>query len=388
VLSWTGESRKVALVLSGGGAKGAFQLGALEYLCQTRFANSWDMVVGTSIGAMNSGGLAQFNKAEQCSRAVPMLAEFWEEIEEPDDIFESWSFFTIGKCLNPINFLSLANGWYTKGGMCSTEPGAERYSAKVSRHAISRSNVQLFVSAGALNNTDHPFWFTNSNPHIIDYIMASGGMAPVFPPKKVDGMYYVDGGFFSNVPILKAIEEGATEVYVFLLSPLGNQASLDFFQAADDEKMGPAAASYLQEVITRQLLLYNELRIACLQYPDIVLRGLIPARDIGATTGFTADEISNMRQYGYEVASEVGFLDLCEVATTLAGNIGKEFQEIKEFHAKTETSNYNKNVLVGLAIAAAGALVGGFIAFAVVRRSNRGGVDNSGYFAAPTNPSQ
>ena len=59
-----------ALVLSGGGAKGAYEVGALQRICEGEHANSWSMITGTSIGALNAGALAQWPQAEQCSKGV------------------------------------------------------------------------------------------------------------------------------------------------------------------------------------------------------------------------------------------------------------------------------------------------------------------------------
>ncbi|CAJ1453019.1 unnamed protein product [Effrenium voratum] len=60
-----------ALVLSGGGAKGAFELGVLEGICKNeslRHLRNWSMIVGTSIGALNAGALAQFPPHLQCTQ--------------------------------------------------------------------------------------------------------------------------------------------------------------------------------------------------------------------------------------------------------------------------------------------------------------------------------
>jgi len=373
---------KRAMILSGGGAKGAYQLGALQYLCETDYKNSWDMVIGSSIGAMNAVALAQYQKHEFCSKGVKTLNDFWKSIKEKDDVFESWNWLTFGECLNPINFLSIANGWYKKGGMCSTEPGAKKMQAAVSASRIANSNLQLFVSASALNDTTRPYWFSNKSPNVIDYALASGALAPVFPPKKVNGMYYIDGGYFSNVPILKALEEGATEIYVFLLSPLGNQADeKKAFEALAAGKFGPVTASHFVDVFTRQLLLHSELRTACLERPEVSIRAIIPTTNIGETTGFSADEISRMMKEGYTQASRVGFEDLCAAASRLSGPIGKEYIEIMDIRAQANV-HVDKTVVLNVGIGVGGALIGGFAVFAFLNKKRKVQHDNA-FFEIP-----
>ena len=70
---------KTALVLSGGGAKGAYEVGVLEALCEhPLLANSWSIITGTSIGAMNAGALAQFAPADQCTDGLAAMTGYWK----------------------------------------------------------------------------------------------------------------------------------------------------------------------------------------------------------------------------------------------------------------------------------------------------------------------
>jgi len=376
-------SAKVAVVLSGGGAKGAHQVGALEYFCESGILGEWDMIVGTSIGALNSGALAQFMKSQQCSMGVPAMRAFWDSIEDENDVFESWSRFTIDTCLNPVNFLAIADGWYKKGGMCSTEAGSRRYKARISEAGIAQSDVQLFVSAAGLHNTNRPFRFTNTNPSIIDYVIASGALSPVFPPAKVHDKYYVDGGYFTNVPILKAIEEGATQIYVFLLSPLSHPDDSSYLDDFNNGKRGPATLAYLKEVVTRQILLHSELKIACSNHADVEILALIPTTDIGDVLGFTKKEIKKMREIGYQDAQAIGFVDLCEAAARIPGSEGKAFQSILEARSQVKTETVTKNSAIGIAVAVgiAGVAAGGIAVYiAMSKRQRRVRYD---YIAAP-----
>jgi len=69
---------ELAIVLSGGGAKGAFQVGVLDALIQDKKVN-FNIAVGTSTGAIQAAAVAQDD--------IPRLIQFWTSIKKPDDIY-------------------------------------------------------------------------------------------------------------------------------------------------------------------------------------------------------------------------------------------------------------------------------------------------------------
>eukprot|EP00298_Acanthocystis_sp_HF-20_P014620 c20847_g1_i1.p1 GENE.c20847_g1_i1~~c20847_g1_i1.p1 ORF type:complete len:398 (-),score=185.80 c20847_g1_i1:870-2063(-) len=365
---------KVALVLSGGGAKGAFELGVLRHVCETDKRNSWDMVLGTSIGAMNGAGIAQFNKDEQCTKGLEMLTEFWTGVRSKTDVFTSWPWSPSKDCLNPLNILTIASGWNKYGGMCSTEEGNKKYRKAIDTQLLLKSNVKLFVASSALNDTTKAQWFSNDSPDIVDYTLASGALSPIFPPTKVNGMYYVDGAYFHNVPLLKAIEQGAKTIYVILLAPIGNLAPKAINQAVKDKKAGPAALTHFYHVTSRNLMLSTDLRIACLN-KQVSIRAIIPRHEIGDTIGFTPEEINKMIDYGYEHSSEIGFEDLCAAA---ARTIGKEFIDIQQLRTSQSTSfSGGENILIIIGLASVGFAIGAFTVFTILNKRRKMLIENS-----------
>jgi len=383
------ESKR-ALVLSGGAAKGAFQVGALKTLCQKDKNLQYDMVVGTSIGALNAVALSQSSKSEFCSKGVPVIEAFWKDIKSTKSIFESWSRLSFGECLNPINFLSIANGWYKKGGMCSTKPGKDSYKKLIKSNIVKSSDVKVFVSASPLDDTVEAAWFTNDSPNIDNCAFASSALSPLFAPEKMEGKHYIDGGFFTNVPIRKAIKEGATSVDVFLLLPLGNEASTeDVKKAIKDKKFGPYAAQHFFDVVSRALTLNSEIRIACEENPTMKIRAIIPRENIGETLGFSEKEISKMILDGEKHATQYGLEDLCAAVSKLNNEIGEEFQQIVKFRTeKSNESNNNSNnnnnqsrtlIIVGSSFG--GALIGGVFVFAFLVKRRK--VDPNAFFEIP-----
>ena len=68
-------------------------MGVLQGICNSTAGvdkvGGWSMLVGTSIGALISGMLAQFPPALQCAQGVPEVRQFWSEIRSQKDVFQS-----------------------------------------------------------------------------------------------------------------------------------------------------------------------------------------------------------------------------------------------------------------------------------------------------------
>ena len=79
-----------ALVLSGGGSKGAYQCGALKYILG-ELKVPYDIFCGVSVGAINCGFLAQFKAGEE-KESVAQLSKLWDEIDTPK-IYQRWKPF-------------------------------------------------------------------------------------------------------------------------------------------------------------------------------------------------------------------------------------------------------------------------------------------------------
>eukprot|EP00941_MAST-03F_sp_MAST-3F-sp1_P001520 g1520.t1 len=214
---------KGALILSGGGGKGAYAVGVLEALCEDDyFRNSWSTLVGTSIGALNAGFLAQYNKSEQCEVAVKKAGDFWLQIRGTKDVFQSSSKSNIKlgiDCLSPLDFLSMGSSFLNHGGFCDPSPGIKRFRHSVKKDLIQASDMELFAPASSVN-LGEPVWFEKNDDDIVDGLLASGALSPVLYPLEVRGQTFIDGGLFSNTPVLKALEEGADLAIVVLLDPV------------------------------------------------------------------------------------------------------------------------------------------------------------------------
>jgi NTE family protein len=301
---------KVALVLSGGGAKGAFTVGALQALCKTEYADTWDVVIGASIGALNAGMMAQYPKDKQCSDAVPAMVKFWDAIETPEDVYTSSSRLHVGECLNALNAVQMFSAWRTYGGMCDPAPGIKNYRRVVQEERVrDPANVEFYVPASSLSDTTDSRWFDRNSDNVIDAIIASGAISPIIYPHKIGDEYFVDGSLFHNTPVIKALEIGADSVISVLLSSLDelNEGAIDLESQLG---LGRQIMQYYLSVLDRQMMLQKELSFACATFPGSRIVAVNPDSEFGSLLDFYADKIQSMKAAGVR-AVEQGLVDVC-----------------------------------------------------------------------------
>lgn len=191
---------KRGLVLSGGGAKGAFQLGVLEYLHENGKLD-FDVVCGVSVGALNATMVAQgeFEK----------LKELWLGIKESEDILKknSWLGILLGK--NSLN---------------DSQPLKELIQRYVDRNKI----IQNFASKGKILKigvvsltTGEYKAISPTHSSFLQMLLASTTIPVMFHPFNISAADYqmVDGGVRNITPLKDAIDAGADEIVVVLASP-------------------------------------------------------------------------------------------------------------------------------------------------------------------------
>lgn len=191
----------LAVVLSGGGAKGAFQVGVLDALIRERGV-SFETAVGTSTGAIQAAAVAQDD--------IGMLVDFWEGLKGPDDIYRRksgtlWAILTGQPSI------------YTVNGLRSLLKAA--FDEKKIR--ASGKNLRIAV----VNITTGELKIVGENADdIANWIYASCAMPFVFPPqesKDAQGNVeqWVDGGVRDVTPVEAALAERPRAVLVIRASP-------------------------------------------------------------------------------------------------------------------------------------------------------------------------
>jgi NTE family protein len=205
---------RVALVLQGGGALGAYQIGVYEALHEAGIEPDW--VSGVSIGAVNAALIAG-NPPE---RRLERLNAFWEKITErkvwlhtPDgDVFRQARNMTSSLMTtmmgqpgffapHPVNPWLAAAGAKAATSYYDNSPLRETLLELVDFDLLN-SGVCRF-SVGAVNVRSGNFvFFDNATTEIEpEHIMASGALPPAFQTVKIGTDYYWDGGIVSNTPL-------------------------------------------------------------------------------------------------------------------------------------------------------------------------------------------
>jgi len=191
-----------AYVLSGGGNLGAIQVGMLRALFAAGVRP--DLVVGTSVGALNGGWLAARGRDTD-----PVgLADVWRRLRRID-VFPTSVFGGMRGMLGHVDHLVSDRGLRT---LIRRELGIER---------LEQARVPLYVVATDIRTgSDHLI----GEGDAVDAICASAAIPGVFPSVSIGSRLLVDGGVVNNCPISHAVSLGATTVWVL---PCGYSCALD-----------------------------------------------------------------------------------------------------------------------------------------------------------------
>ncbi len=203
------DNRKRALVLSGGGGRGAYHVGALRFLEEHEWVP--DVVVGTSIGAVNGAALASGHNARS-------LWSLWQRLQTRD----------VQKArLNPLdgNFLLDTSplretlereGWVDFKRINSTEAAAH---LRVTATEVNTGRLDVFG-----NSPDVYPSKIRKEPLGLDHIIASCSIPIVYPATQLHETLYWDGATVANTPLGPAIDAGAEEIVVVIMTPWGDQS--------------------------------------------------------------------------------------------------------------------------------------------------------------------
>ncbi len=191
----------LAFVLSGGGNYGALQAGALEVLLRRGIQP--DLLVGVSAGALNAAWLG----------GNPTLSG----VEQLQRIWIDWAprYFTPPSRLSIL--LRLTQG---KDSLLPSELMLRfiRKWALSQRKFGEFVHPRLYVVATRLLDGSIRVFGDDPNDNLLDALMASTALPPLFPPWLVDGVAYVDGGVVSDLPLTVAVERGADEIYALVVA--------------------------------------------------------------------------------------------------------------------------------------------------------------------------
>ncbi len=196
-------NRCLTFVLGGGGARGAMELGALRALFEAGFKP--DLLVGTSIGAVNAAGLALWGVD---LAGLEALERTYQEVLDYNLMDPRLAQLTLRALLGRPN---------------------HHASRKIAEFLISKgitpdlcfghiTNGRLAMIGSDLDAGQPVIYGQYPGQSILDGLLASIAIPPWFAPVEKDGQVIVDGGVLSNLPIEPALTLGATEIIALDLS--------------------------------------------------------------------------------------------------------------------------------------------------------------------------
>ena len=277
--------RRVALVLQGGGALGAYQAGVYQALHEADVQPDW--ISGVSIGAVNAAIIAG-NPRE---RRMERLEGFWDSITSrkiwavaPDgDIFReaynATSSMMTAMLGQPGFFRPLFPGpWFsTRGASNATSYYDPRPLRETLCNAVDFDLINsgaIHFSVGAVNvSTGNFVYFDNTKETIgPDHILASAALPPAFPSVKIGGEYYWDGGIVSNTPLQYLLDhEDGLNALVFQVDLFNAQGTLprDITEVMGRQKdiLYSSRTRYNTDVFRRVHMWKTRLRAALLKMP-------------------------------------------------------------------------------------------------------------------------
>lgn len=185
----TGNGR--AFVLGGGGVQGAAEVGMLLALAEADLRP--DLILGTSIGAINGALFA----ADPSTKGAARLERFWRELGT-ESVFGSGLF---------EQMKTLARGrTHLHGNERLRRTLDEALPDRFSELAVHFECVAASVERAVAH------WF-DEGP-LIDALLASSAVPGLLPAVEINGEHFLDGGLVHSIPVSRAVDLGAREIFV------------------------------------------------------------------------------------------------------------------------------------------------------------------------------
>lgn len=251
-----GMKKKLAVVLSGGGARGALHVGAMRALLESGVTP--DILVGTSIGACNAAFVALNGLSELC---IDKLTEVWRSAAETEILPSNYLWLSVRMLFNrrvPDASNRLRDFMISHGLLPDLCFGDLK-------------DIRLLLVAADLNRGVPIVFGEDPSESILQGVLASTALPPWVTPLARGDQLLMDGGIISNLPIQAALDAGAEEIIALDLSE--SHAEPENIQG-----FGPFFARVIHTVQRRQLALELELASAR-RIPTCYIR-LSPANSI------------------------------------------------------------------------------------------------------------
>lgn len=227
----------LALTLSGGGARAAYQVGVLRAVARQHPQLSFPLLTGVSAGAINISHLAAFEG--RLPESTEALTELWMQLRL-ENVFRVgapallWRALKVGMRLSigvppflkPVHGMVdtdplreyLHHALRTKDG---TLPGIARnldagrlQGVALTAHSYANSETVTFFSGRAIDSWERAYRRSVETGLTVEHVMASAALPLLFSPVQLQDRWYGDGGIRLSTPLAPAIHMGAEKLMV------------------------------------------------------------------------------------------------------------------------------------------------------------------------------
>lgn len=190
-----------ALVMSGGGARGAFEVGVVDYLI-TDAGLDFDVITGVSVGALNAAMLAQADGTDELSDQLEALKDVYFGIRSYRDVFLKRG---IARLLElPADLDHLLSG-LGSNAIYDPSPLKRLIDRHLDVERLRESKRDLRIGVVSLDHGDYRSVMSD-DPDIKDFVLASTAIPWVFPPVVVRDERFIDGGTRNLAPLGDAFD--------------------------------------------------------------------------------------------------------------------------------------------------------------------------------------
>ncbi len=231
------KDKRFAIVLSGGGARGAYEVGVLKYIFldfprETGLKPHFDIFCGTSVGAIHVAFLASYIR--QIQENIRILISIWEKMRMETYMKVNLSFIFEILGVGKRKSSDEENVNMTKRALFDVSNLNTIISKGINWEMINRNvvdgiihSVCIFathiasgITRAFINSREiisewkkDPFMDFKQVAFRPEHVLASAAIPVIFPPVKIDGQWYCDGGVRLNTPLSPAIRLGADKIF-------------------------------------------------------------------------------------------------------------------------------------------------------------------------------
>jgi len=313
------------LVLSGGGGRGAYHIGVLEYLEEVGWRP--DVIIGSSVGAVNAAALASGISVRDLKlRWMDLVTSDVQKMRADDVIFDN-------VIRRRDHIIDLSPWAKTLTGQSRKWRGRPWFQPEV----INGPDAPYQVHVTAVNaETTRVEFFCNGDMRRepdglrLEHVLASFSIPLWYGPTMIGDVPYWDGGTLANTPFRRALELGATEIVVVTMvpwpeRPMYTHERPGYITEIDQELLiitqelwnafEPALDAMLTETVWRDYLLYK-MELEAGQYPALKWLEIV-APDHYLTVGLMTHYELEYHQQLFELGYRDARSDLKAVLTPL-----------------------------------------------------------------------